>query len=235
VLPTVHGVGGHPTFASNVETFAQIGLLISLGVDQFASVGAADEPGTTLLTVLGDLPHPALASGAVLEIPTGLPLSLLVGSGPGPVLIGGYHGTWVDGPGSLVLSRPSLRAAGAPLNAAVVARLPESTCPLGEVTAVAGWLAEQSAGQCGPCYFGLPSVARTLHQLLRGAAVQDQADARVRLLRGRGACAHPDGASTFVGSALTVLSEEIRVHRTHGHCGRPWQGVLPTDQEGDAR
>ncbi|GAA3653254.1 NADH-quinone oxidoreductase subunit NuoF family protein [Nocardioides ginsengisoli] len=235
VLPTVHGVGGHPTFASNVETFAQIGLLLSLGVDQFASVGAADEPGTTLLTVLGDLPHPALAAGAVLEIPTGLPLALLVGSAPGPVLIGGYHGTWLDGPGSLVLSRPSLRAAGAPLNAAVVARLPETTCPLGEVTAVAGWLAEQSTGQCGPCYFGLPAVARTLHQLLRGAAVEDQALARAGLLRGRGACAHPDGASTFVGSALAVLDEEIRVHRTHGHCGRPWQGVLPTDQEGGAR
>ena len=230
VLPTVSGVGGHPTFASNVETFAQIGLLLSLGTDQFASVGAADEPGTTLLTVLGDLPH--AASGAVVEIPTGLPLAALVGAAPGPVLVGGYHGTWVGGPGSLVLTRPSLRAAGAPLNAGVVARLPETTCPLAEVTAVAGWLAGQSAGQCGPCYFGLPAVARTLHELLRGASVHDQALARAGLLRGRGACAHPDGAATFVGSALDVLADEIRVHQQHGHCGRPWQGVLPLAEDG---
>ncbi|XBB69515.1 NADH-ubiquinone oxidoreductase-F iron-sulfur binding region domain-containing protein [Nocardioides sp. WV_118_6] len=235
VLPTVHGVDGRPTFASNVETFAQVALLAGLGTDQFASVGAADEPGTTLLTLLGDLPQPGLAGGAVVEVPTGLPLAALVGAGPGPVLVGGYHGTWIDGPRDLTVSRPALRAARVPLNAGILARLPATTCALGEVTAVAGWLAGESTGQCGPCWFGLPALHRTLHQLLGGAGVEDDARARAGLLRGRGACAHPDGAATFVSSALTVLAPEIREHREHGGCGRPWLGVLPTGRTGGAR
>ena len=73
----------------------------------------------------------------VVEVPTGLPLTALVGPDARPVLVGGYHGTWLPGPGDLVLSRPALRAAGAPLNAAVLARLPEDTCALAEVAAVA--------------------------------------------------------------------------------------------------
>jgi NADH:ubiquinone oxidoreductase subunit F (NADH-binding) len=219
----VSGVDGRPTFASNVETFAQVALLLSLGVDAYAGVGAADEPGTTLLTLIGDVPHPG-----VVEVPTGLPLWALVGGDPGPVLVGGYHGSWLKGPGDLVVSRPALRSAGAPLNAGVLARLPRETCALGEVASVAQWLADESAGQCGPCFFGLPALAATLNQLAVGVASPDDARRRAGLLPGRGACGHPDGAAGFVASALTALDEEIATHRAHGHCGRPLLGVLPT-------
>jgi NADH:ubiquinone oxidoreductase subunit F (NADH-binding) len=223
VLPTVHGVDGRPTFASNVETFAHVALVLGLGVDAYAEVGARDEPGTTLLTLLGDVPH-----RGVVEVPTGLPLSALVGGDPGPVLVGGYHGTWLAGPGDHVVSRPSLRAAGTPLNAGVLARLPDTTCALGEVSSVAHWLAAESAGQCGPCFFGLPTLATTLDQLAVGHRVLADARGRAGLLPGRGACAHPDGAAAFVGSALEVLVDEIARHQAHGHCGRPLLGVLPT-------
>jgi NADH:ubiquinone oxidoreductase subunit F (NADH-binding) len=223
-LPTVHGVDGRPTFASNVETFAHIALVLALGVDVYAGVGAADEPGTTLVTLLGDVPH-----RGVVEVPTGLPLSALVGNGAGPVLVGGYHGTWLREPGELTVSRPALRAAGAPLNAGVLARLPRETCALGEVSTVAHWLAGESAGQCGPCFFGLPALAETLDRLAVGHQVLPDALRRAGLLPGRGACGHPDGAATFVRSALAVLTDEIATHQFHGHCGRPLLGALPTE------
>ena len=222
VLPTEHGVHGRPTFASNVETFAHLGLLLSLGPDQFGSVGAPEEPGTTMLTLLGDVPHQG-----VVEVPTGLPLAALLGGGAGPVLIGGYHGTWMTGPGDLTVSRPALRAAGVPLNAGVLARLPGDTCALAEVITVAEWLAGESAGQCGPCVFGLPALAQSLRELAVGRDVLPQLRSRLGLLPGRGACAHPDGSAAFVRSALDVLAEEIEVHRRHGHCGRPLRGALP--------
>lgn len=228
VLPTEHGIDGRPTFASNVETFAQIALLLSLGTDQYASVGATDEPGTTLLTLVGATRRPG-----VVEVPTGLPLAALVGPEPGPVLVGGYHGTWVDGPGDLVVTRPSLRAAEVPLNAGVLARLPRETCALGEVTMVVRWLAGESAGQCGPCLLGLPMLADTLAHLAAGAPLEADARARAGLLRGRGACGHPDGAASFVSSALDVLGTEIAAHRARGHCGRPLLGALPTGPDDD--
>ena len=128
----------------------------------------------------------------------------------------------------LDLSRPALRAAGSPLNAGVIARLSADTCALGEVAAVSSWLAGQSAGQCGPCFFGLPTVARDVHQLLRGADPGADLARRVAQLPGRGACAHPDGSAMFVRTALAVLTDEIEAHRRHGTCGRSWRHELPT-------
>jgi NADH:ubiquinone oxidoreductase subunit F (NADH-binding) len=144
------------------------------------------------------------------------------------VLVGGYHGTWIRDSGDLVVTRPALRAARTPLNAGVLARLPHESCALRELASVVAWLAGQSAGQCGPCYFGLPLLAHTLAQLAAGAPLEAHARGRAELLRGRGACAHPDGVATFVDSALDVLAPEIADHRTHGHCGRQYLGALPT-------
>ncbi|MXG91819.1 NADH-ubiquinone oxidoreductase-F iron-sulfur binding region domain-containing protein [Nocardioides flavescens] len=224
VLPTVQGVDGDPTFASNAETFAQLALLAELGPAAYASVGCAEEPGTTLVTLLGDVPH-----AGVVEVPTGLPLRALLGEGTGPVLVGGYHGTWLADPSDLVLSRPALRAAGVSLGAAVLARLPHDTCALGEASAVAHWLASESAGQCGPCVFGLPALAAGLDDLARGGDAVACLRSRAAPLPGRGACAHPDGAARFVASALEVLAAtgELEVHRRQGQCGRPLRYTLP--------
>ncbi|WP_170286218.1 NADH-ubiquinone oxidoreductase-F iron-sulfur binding region domain-containing protein [Nocardioides rubriscoriae] len=228
VLPSVSGVKGAPTFASNVETFAQVAVLLSRGVREHASVGDPDEPGTTLLTLWADDSGPV-----VVEVPTGLALhGLLPGTDDRPVLVGGYHGTWVPVAGDLRVSRPALRRAGLRLNAGVVARPPADTCLLGEVAAVTRWLAAESAGQCGPCWFGLPALARTVDDLVAGRQVPEAAQARAALLPGRGACAHPDGAAGFVSSALEVLTHEVALHRTHGTCGRPLRGALPVPPVG---
>lgn len=226
VLPHEHGLGGAPTFASNVETFAQLALLASLGPDRFAELGSPDEPGTMLLTLVGDVPHPG-----VVEVPTDVSLTALLpgqDEAPRPVLIGGYHGSWVTDVRGLVLTRPALRAAGVPLNAGVVARLSRDTCALAEVAAVGTWLAGQSAGQCGPCFFGLPAVAADLGGLLRGLDTRAELARRVGQLPGRGACAHPDGAAMFVRTAIAALADEVELHRVHGGCGRPWLRELPT-------
>lgn len=220
------GLNGAPTFASNVETFAQLALLVSTGPRGYAGVGDPAEPGTSLLTLLGDVPHPG-----VVEVPTGLPLDALLPGEGGPVLVGGYHGTWVRAAHGLSVSRPALRAAGVPLNAGVVARIPVSGCPLAEVVAVSSWLAAQSAGQCGPCLFGTAAVARDVAALLDGWPAPDVAT-RLHALVGRGACAHPDGTAAFVASALAAMPDEIAAH-ARGGCGRPYLGVLPLG--GDVR
>lgn len=228
VLPTQRGLHGAPTFASNVETFAQIAVLVSLGARTYAEVGSHDEPGTTLLTLLGDVPAPG-----VVEVPTGLPLASLLPGSPGevgPVLVGGYHGHWVRGVEDLRLTRASLRAAGAPLNAGVLARVPAYGCPLAEVAAVTAWLARQSAGQCGPCLYGTAAVARDVAALLHGRPAPDVGTRLAGLVR-RGACAHPDGTVAFVASALAVMEDELDAHARRGGCHRPYLGVLPLEPE----
>ncbi|MET0822327.1 MAG: NADH-ubiquinone oxidoreductase-F iron-sulfur binding region domain-containing protein [Aeromicrobium sp.] len=222
-LPHTHGVGQHATFASNVETFAQIALLASMGPADYARTGGRDEPGTSLVTLIGDVARPG-----VVEVPTGIPLELLLGGRTeAPVLIGGYHGTWVRSIDALTLDRAALRASGVPLGAGVIARPQPGTCVLSEVAAVSRWLAGESAGQCGPCFFGLPALAADMQAFADGTGSDAQAARRIHQVRGRGACAHPDGAVQFMSSAITALADDIAVHRIHGSCGRPASTILP--------
>ncbi|RZI88756.1 MAG: hypothetical protein EOO67_12790, partial [Microbacterium sp.] len=141
----------------------------------------------------------------------------------------GYHGRWGRA-GELVVDRRELRAAGRTWGAGVVAVVPTSTCPLGEVARVARWLADQSVGQCGPCVFGLDSLAGDVESLAAGRPVDlDRLSRRLGLVAGRGACAHPDGAVGFLASALTAFADDVAVHTASGGCGRPAVGVLPTE------
>lgn len=222
ILPSDRGLAGRPTYASNAETFAQLGLLALLGPTAYADLGSPGEPGTSLVTMVGDVPRPGVA-----EVPNGTPIDLLSGaSGDRPVLLGGYHGTWTRERG-LTLDRVTLRDRGLTWGAGIVGVLPHGTCPLGEIARVAQWLSQESAGQCGPCVFGLASLAGDLVRLHDGQQV-DLADVRRRLglVDGRGACAHPSGAVRFLASALSAFPDEVAAH-ARGGCGRPVLGVLP--------
>jgi NADH:ubiquinone oxidoreductase subunit F (NADH-binding) len=219
---TEAGLQGRPTFVSNAETFAQVALLARLGPRPFATTGPAQEAGTMLLTVGG-----ALARRGVVEVPIGTPTDLVLqaaeAGSPTALVLGGYHGAWID-PG---WSHPLAVTAGTPVGAGVLLALNADTCALGELVRVAGWLAAESSGQCGPCVFGLPALADALGGLWAGRiAAWNRAQRRIALLPGRGACAHPDGAARFVASGLNALADEIAVHR-HGGCGRPVLGQLP--------
>ena len=83
------------------------------------------------------------------------------------------------------------------------------------------YLARQSAGQCGPCVYGLRAIADSIASIADGMADARERERLARWLdevRGRGACHHPDGATRFVASALSVFADEIEWHR-HERCG----------------
>jgi NADH:ubiquinone oxidoreductase subunit F (NADH-binding) len=222
--PTADGV-----VLANAETFAQAAVLLRRGPHRFADTGTPDEPGTTLLTVGGAVRRPG-----VVELPLGTPLGIVLTAAGAPtaaqaVVLGGYHGSWVPALPDLRLSRAGAAAAGASLGAGVVLVLDTDTCALGELARVAAWLAAQSARQCGPCRFGLPALAADVAALAAGQPRAGAAFEHARLVTGRGACAHPDGAARFVTSGLHLLQEEARRHLAAGGCGRPVLGELPLD------
>jgi NADH:ubiquinone oxidoreductase subunit F (NADH-binding) len=209
----------------NVETLANLGLIARYGAAWFRQRGTADEPGTVLVTV-----HGAVRNPGVVEVDLGTPVrEMLQRFGgltafPHAVLVGGYFGTWVRARD--VLDLPLTNAALGPLGASLGARsivvLPPGACGLTESVRVARYLAAESAGQCGPCVFGLPAMAEALDRLdidrLRRLAPQ---------VTGRGACAHPNGAARFVASAVDVFGEEIARHRAGRCCGLRHPPVLP--------
>jgi NADH:ubiquinone oxidoreductase subunit F (NADH-binding) len=230
--PFERGVGGAPTLVLNAETLAHVGLIARFGPDWFRSVGTPDEPGSTLVTISGAITQPG-----VHEIALGTSLRELLATAGGPTgtplayLIGGYFGTWVsaDAAERLTLCDADLRQVGARLGAGAVVVLPASACGVAETARVARYLADESAHQCGPCFYGLAAIAEALERLAAG----EHPDPRPQIERwlgqvsGRGACRHPDGAARFVASALRVFSDEVERHLSHRHCPRRDERVLP--------
>lgn len=211
-VPTAEaGVRGQPTLLSNAETFAQVAAVVLAG-DRVP--GPAVEPGTRLLTVTrGD-------RAEVVEVAHGTPWSAILSPAElaRPVLLGGFHGQWAA-PGLLhhcTISATSLQSAGLRLGAGVVIPLPEDVCPLAWTNRILGYLAGQSAGRCGPCRNGLPTLADAFGDLVAGRSGPSVTQLTA-LVRGRGACAHPDGTARLVDSTLRTFAAEVDFHLA-GRC-----------------
>ena len=213
----VAGVGGRPTLLSNAETWAVVGRLVQLGRAGYTAIGTREEPGTTLLTWStwdDGLPSRPL----VLEVPFGSRFRdvLPVAAHGSPVLLGGYHGSWVTWPtlAAARVSVPGLRRLGSPLGAGVL--ITPLTCPVDLSLHVASYLAAQSTGRCGPCVNGLPALAEELRRAVQGDGDLDRVRELAGLVAGRGACAHPDGTARLVRSLLDQWGAEIAEHAAGG-------------------
>jgi NADH:ubiquinone oxidoreductase subunit F (NADH-binding) len=225
------GLARRPTLVSNVETFAQIGRVLTGNYDASRWVTVSGAVAKTTVVAVG----PATTVAGALNAAGG------VTDPPSAVLLGGYGGVWAAAPDALelVLDEATLRTRGLTLGAGIVHVLGESTCAVGEVARITRWMACQSSGQCGPCVFGLDAIAGGLEQLCssgarhrvegdgeRGApAGLGQIERWCAMVVRRGGCAHPDGVARFVASALSVFAEEFSDHVTHGPCERCGTGA----------
>ena len=237
--PSESGVSGAPTLVDNVETLADIALIARFGGHAYRQVGEADEPGTMLVTVRG-----AVNAPGVYEVAIGSALrDILAGAGGqefSGILVGGYFGTWLapDAAAQVALSRRSLRDFGASPGCGLIAAMPAGQCPLEEAAGVLGWLASNSAGQCGACVNGLPALAGAFDAVVAGDR-RLLADAQLErwspMISGRGACKMPDGAVNFLNSARRTFAEHVDQHRIHGPCPPNTIRILPVPTLGGWR
>ncbi len=241
--PFERGVRNRPTLVDNVETLAHLAQVCYFGPDWFRRVGTPTDPGSTLVTVAG-----AVRSPGVYEMALGTTLDSLLALAGGPsepvqaALVGGYFGTWVPlpaGAGTPLSHDPfdvpvpaghrsgRVNPAAPPavtLGAGAVVALPAMSCGLAETARVLGYLAEESARQCGPCMFGLPAIASDLAGVAYGRpdrGAYQRLAGRMGVISGRGACRHPDGAIRLATSALSTFQDDLRAHLN----GKPCRGL----------
>ena len=232
--PSERGVHGRPTLVQNVETLAHLALIARYGAAWFRELGTPQSAGSALITVSGAVREPS-----VQEIELGTRIGDLLERAGGPaepplaVLAGGYFGGWLPYPAALNIpvTDADLRAAGAALGPGVLVVLPESACGLAETARTIGYLAGQSAGQCGPCLNGLPALAAAFDEVAFSRPDGDTlgwARQLLTLVAGRGACQLPDGTAALAASALRVFGSDLRRHAASGPCPQAWrQPVLP--------
>jgi NADH:ubiquinone oxidoreductase subunit F (NADH-binding) len=221
-----------PVLVQSAETLAHVALIARYGPDWFRNVGHPDAPGTCLVTISGPFSKPA-----VCEVELGIPLASILEragiSGPiGAVLVGGYGGTWLR-PGLLdtPYAPKPLSMVGSAVGAGVIACLPTTSCGIAETARIATFMANEGAGQCGPCVFGLHAIAQDLVQLARGESdsqILNRLRHRLTAVDGRGACAHPDGVVRLVRSALEVFARDVTEHARRRPCpGWNQRPILP--------
>jgi NADH:ubiquinone oxidoreductase subunit F (NADH-binding) len=222
-------IGRSSALVHNAETLAHVAMIARLGPEAFRSHGTTEDPGTSLVTISGAVEHPG-----VVEIDRGTPLHHIVERAtptqtPRALLVGGYGGAWIGpaGFGTPYASLP-LRTIGATAGVGIVIVLGADSCGIAESARIARYMAGQSAGQCGPCVYGLPAIADDLQLLATGRAdvgLLGRLTGRLHAVNGRGACRHPDGVVSMVRSMLSVFADDVVAHGGGSPCS---SSITPT-------
>jgi len=225
--PFERGVGGQSTLVQNVESLAQVALIARFGDAWYREVGTGATRGSAVVTIGGAVSHPGVLEVAIGTTVRDVATSAGAVDGVGAVLLGGYFGGWLRAHEAwdLPLDPVILRSAGSAFGCGVVHLLPPDACGVRATARILGYMAGQSAAQCGPCVFGLRAIADATARL----ASPGRADGRdlERLVRwsgqlaGRGACRHPDGAAGLLRSALRVFADEFTRHERGRTCSQP--------------
>jgi NADH:ubiquinone oxidoreductase subunit F (NADH-binding) len=183
---------------SNVETFARMALAARgvVGASALASAsGAVRDPGVVELPVASALADLATAAGGLLGTPRVL-------------ITGGWHGRWVPWDGLTAgteMTRTALAQLGGRWGAGAFVWPPDGLPIWDALTGIAGELARGTAGQCGPCWRGLPAVARAIDAAALHGGSRADIDGLMAQVDGRGICAHPSAAVAALRSALDLI------------------------------
>jgi NADH:ubiquinone oxidoreductase subunit F (NADH-binding) len=228
-------IGSGAALVHNAETLAHMALIARYGPASFRAAGLTDAPGTTLVTLSGAVEHVG-----VYEVAMGTTLGEIVRPARpkgevSAVLTGGFGGSWVPAAALSTAYAPGpMAGVGGVVGAGVLVVLTRGACGVAETARLARYMAGESAGQCGPCVFGLPAVADDLERLAAGISDPDarrRLELRVASVDGRGACRHPDGVARMVRSALSVFASDTAAHAAGRPCafrGAPSVLRLPT-------
>jgi NADH:ubiquinone oxidoreductase subunit F (NADH-binding) len=175
-FPAQYGLWDKPTVINNVETLANVPVIIRGGVAAFTRVGTVMTPGTKLLTVYGLTTN----EGKLVEVPFGTSLRdtfaeagmNLVESDTRAIVVGGAEG------GALPLSQldttydfDPLENAGAIVGSSIIALLPATTCMVAWTLERSRYLSVESCGKCIPCRVGVKRVAGILEGIISDLGV----------------------------------------------------------------
>jgi NADH:ubiquinone oxidoreductase subunit F (NADH-binding) len=172
-FPPVIGLWQKPTIVNNVETFANIPVIIEKGADWYKSIGAEKYPGTKVLTLTGDVNN-----RTVFEVPTNTTIRQVIydfgggiknGKNFKAVQIGGTSGGFI--PASLLdtsIDFDSMGAIGATLGSGAVFVMDDSRDIVNVVARIAGFFEHESCGKCSPCREGTKRIHEMMEKLDAG-------------------------------------------------------------------
>lgn len=173
VFPTEKGLWGKPTVINNVETWANVPVIILDGAEKFAAVGTESSKGTKVFSLVGKVVNTGL-----VEVPMGTTLREIIYEIGGGVLkkrafkavqTGGPSGGCI--PASLLdlpIDFDSLAAAGSMMGSGGLIVMDDHTCMVEVARYYVNFLAGESCGKCTPCREGIRALLEILTGICSG-------------------------------------------------------------------
>ncbi len=231
-FPANEGLWGKPTCLNNVETFANVPLIIRRGADEFASVGTEGSKGTKVFALTGKINNTGLA-----EVPNGILMrEIIFDIGGGikdnkefkAVQIGGPSGGCLPAEHlDLPIDYDSLTQAGAMMGSGGLVVMDEETCMVDLARYFLTFTQNESCGKCTPCREGTKRMLEILERIKAGQGqVEDIEKLRFlgRNIVATSLCGLGQTAPNPVLSTLNFFEDEYRAHIEEQRCPA---GVCP--------
>ena len=183
-FPAVSGYLNKPTNVNNVETFANIPIIITKGADWFAGIGSEKSKGTKVFALAGQINNVGL-----IEVPMGTTLrEIIYEIGGGIKNNRQFKAVQTGGPsGGCLTSKhldtpidyESLMAAGSMMGSGGLVVMDETSCMVAIAKFYLEFTCEESCGKCSPCRIGNKRMLEILDKITKGnGTMQDLQELR---------------------------------------------------------
>ncbi|THB72626.1 MAG: 4Fe-4S dicluster domain-containing protein [Desulfobacteraceae bacterium] len=226
VRSNVKGLWERPSVLNNVETWANVPLIVNNGADWFTSVGTESSKGTKIFSLVGKIKNTGL-----VEVPMGMSLKEIIydigGGIPGgkafkAVQTGGPSGGCIP---EHLLDLPvgfdELTKAGSMMGSGGMIVMDEDTCMVDVARYFIEFLTDESCGKCVPCREGLRQMHRILTNITEGRGREGDIELLEELSETAveaSLCALGKSAPNPFLSTLEYFRDEYEAHISEGRC-----------------
>jgi len=226
IRSVARGLWDRPSNLNNVETWANVPLIINQGADWFAAIGTGKSKGTKIFSLVGKISNTGL-----VEVPMGMPLREIIydigGGIPGgkkfkAVQTGGPSGGCI--PAELLdlpVDYEALAKAGSMMGSGGMIVMDEDTCMVDVAKYFLDFLEGESCGKCVPCREGVRRARQILVRITEGKGREEDIEVLQDLaltLQDGALCALGSSAANPVLSTLRYFRDEYVAHIKHGRC-----------------
>lgn len=247
-FPIEKGIYGKPTVINNVETWANIPVIIDMGAQKFTEIGTKNNSGTKIFSLVGKVKNTGL-----VEVPMGTPIKDIVfeiGSGSvkgtrlKAVQTGGPSGGCIPvNKFDLPIDYDTLNKAGTIMGSGGMIVMDENTCMVDIAKYFMNFLKDESCGKCFMCRKGTQRMFEILDDITKGQATIDKLGLLEELaivVKDTTMCGLGQTASNPVLSTLLYFKDEYMEHIQQKKCraavcrelvGAPCQSTCPIGTE----
>ena len=220
------GLFGKPTVLNNVETFANVAMIIAKGAEWYKSIGTEKSPGTKAFALTGNIENTGL-----IEVPMGTTLREILFDIGGGIRDGmAFKAVQIGGPSGgclteehmdLPLDFDSLKKVGAMIGSGGLVVLDENTCMVEIARFFMNFTQNESCGKCIPCREGTKRMLEILERIVAGQGTMDDIDLLLELadmITATTLCGLGKSAAFPVVSTIKHFRNEYEAHVLEKKC-----------------